>query len=575
MKGVTLIDVLVGTALMLIVFVGIFGGFQLGLKVVEQSKNRITATAIASQELETIRNLSYESVGTNEENCHPCGILEQASSIVRNNVEYTIERRVEYIIDPVDGIEGPEDDCVNDYKRAETKVSWQTRFSGQVVLVTDIAPASLAQECAGTGGILLVSVFDAYGIMVLSPLIEIKDPQTQQTLGSVAPEGGVHYFPLTPAIYRVEVSKSGYSSERTYGIQEIATPEKPHSQVFEGQLSEISFSIDKVSSFSVDTLSPWGAGLFSDPFSDESKISEKFQVVISGDEVNLATSTEGYLSSGYLMSEAIAPGDLVSWEEFSWSDSEPANTDLKHRIYYNTGTEWVLIPDADLGGNSQGFDDSPLDLSPLDSDTYSQLKLKASFSSTATSSTPTLYDWQVSWVNTDATSIPEVTFHLQGEKINGTDGDEEPEPKYSQDHTSNAQGHIDITDLEWDSYTFSIDPATDLDLIDTNPSPQPIGLPPDTNILVKMYIRGETSLLVTVQDNLTLEPVFSASVGLYNSGLSYDKTRYTDEKGQTLFIPLDSATYNLEVQAAGYLDFSTTVVVSGDTTKVIGLEQVE
>jgi type II secretory pathway component PulJ len=42
-KGFTFIDVLVGIALMLIVFLGIFGAYQLGLKVVGQSKNKIMA----------------------------------------------------------------------------------------------------------------------------------------------------------------------------------------------------------------------------------------------------------------------------------------------------------------------------------------------------------------------------------------------------------------------------------------------------------------------------------------------------------------------------------------------------
>ena len=63
-KGFTFIDVLVGTALMLIIFLGISGAYQLGLKVVSQSKARISATALANQRVEEIRNLSYKEVGT-------------------------------------------------------------------------------------------------------------------------------------------------------------------------------------------------------------------------------------------------------------------------------------------------------------------------------------------------------------------------------------------------------------------------------------------------------------------------------------------------------------------------------
>ncbi|MCD6528332.1 hypothetical protein J7K44_01710, partial [bacterium] len=59
-------DVIIGIALLFIVFLGIFGAYQLGLKVVGQSKARIIATAIANEQLERIRNLSYLDVGTNE-----------------------------------------------------------------------------------------------------------------------------------------------------------------------------------------------------------------------------------------------------------------------------------------------------------------------------------------------------------------------------------------------------------------------------------------------------------------------------------------------------------------------------
>jgi len=70
-----------------------------------------------------------------------------------------------------------------------------------------------------------------------------------------------------------------------------------------------------------------------------------------------------------------------------------------------------------------------------------------------------------------------------------------------------------------------------------------------------------------------LEPVFSASVRLYKAG--YDQTQYTNEKGQTYFIPLEIGNYSLEVQAAGYSPSSISVLVSGDITKIINLTQIE
>ncbi len=578
-RSFTLIDVLIGVALTLIVFLGIFGAFQLGLKVIDQSRNRIVATTVANGRIEMIRNLSYSSIGTKGAVLpYAEGILDVATTTTLNNVEYNVETQVKYISDSADGI-GAEDTCDLDYKRAEVKVSWPGRFGGEVKLVTDVASKNKAEELssceAQPAGVLSVSVFDAYGQMVESALIEIFDPETGILIdSSYTPPSGKYDFPLATSTYKVIVSRSGFSTDRTYGTNEVATPEKPHPVVLEGQLTEISFSIDDVSTFSVDTLSPWGTDDFSDSFNDESKISELSNVLVSEGEINLVSANGGYVSSGYLISTSTTPQNLISWNEFSWTDSEPLNADLKYKIYYASGTDWYLIPDSDLAGNSGGFDDWPVDLSGLSTTTYTQLKLRANFSTDDSATSSTLYDWQVSWITSEAVPIRNLTFLLEGAKIIGTDGDENPVYKYSTTSTSDSGGHVDISNLEWDSYTFSIDPG--LDLISTDPSPQPINLLPDGVIQpVSLYFEAENSLFLTIKNITTLEPIFAATATLSNIGLGYDTTQYTNEKGQTYFIPLEIANYDLEVQAPGYSATSTIVSVSGDVTETVLLEQVE
>ena len=368
-----------------------------------------------------------------------------ASSIKQqNNNDYTIERRVDYVIDGSDGIAVPDDECPNDYKRAEIKVSWSGRFSGEVVLTTDVAPLSLAQECSETGGVLKVSVFNAVGLMVPSPLIEVKDPITLQTLKSATPVSGEHYFSLEPTTYKIVVSKTGYSTEQTYGSGEIynsktiITPENPHPIVFGGQLTENSFSIDGLSSMTIQTR----------------------------------------------------------------------------------------------GTKGQGY--------PI---------------------------------------VHNVTFTLTGAKRVGLDANENPIYKYSQAHITNGPGQVEISNLEWDLCSFSVfTPGLDLVGIESPPeieTTQPVGLAPNTSLSVRLIVKAENSLLVTVQDITTGEPIFSASVRLSNTGLGYDTTQYTGENGRTYFIPLEPATYNLEIQAPGYAILTTQAFVSGDTTKIVTIEQVE
>jgi hypothetical protein len=147
-KAFTFVDVLVGISLMLIIFVSIFGIFQLASKVIALSRNKIAAASIANEEIEKIRNLSYSSVGIIDGVLPTAvGILSSTSTIALNNVDYLIERKIEYISDEADGTGGA-DSCDLDYKRVEIKISWSGRFSGNVKMVTDISPQTKDEELA-------------------------------------------------------------------------------------------------------------------------------------------------------------------------------------------------------------------------------------------------------------------------------------------------------------------------------------------------------------------------------------------------------------------------------------------
>ena len=88
-------------------------------------------------------------------------------------------------------------------------------------------------------------------------------------------------------------------------------------------------------------------------------------------------------------------------------------------------------------------------------------------------------------------------------------------------------------------------------------------------------LQAENSFLLTIQDATTSEPIFSATARLFNLAIVYNVTQYTGENGQTYFIPLQTADYDLEVGASGYLSTSTNVSISGDVFKTIKLEQIE
>jgi len=577
--GFSFIEILVGVALLLVVSLGFYGAFQLGIKIVGQSKARITAAALANQQIETIKNLSYGQIGTS--GGIPLGDILETEIITRNNIEYTVKTTIGYVDDPFDGT-APTDTLPNDYKSVKVKVSWSGFLGGEVILVTNISPKGL--ETTEGGGNLLVSVFDALGAGIPQADIHIVNI-------SVDPNIDVSYqtndqgkylvagAPSSTAAYQITATKDGYSVDRTYGAGEVVNPAKPHTTVIEGKLTQISFSIDLLSDFSVQTLSPWGSNNFSDSFLDQSKISESSNVIIGEGKVILATTTATttieYVSSGYLISNDIIPTNIIYWDEFSWTDNEPAETEIKYQILYNDGMSWTLIPDADLPNNLSGFAVSPIDLLGLSTTTYPQLRTKGNLSTNNASATPELFDWNISWITGESSPIGNVSLNLRGNKTIGTDAEDQPVYKYSTDFTTNSTGQLNIPDLEWDAYNFTIAPAENLDLTGTDPASDPLGqnisLLPGANQSVSLFLKAENSLLATILNSETTEPLFSAQVRLYNTGLGYDQTQFTDEQGKTLFIPLEAGDYNIEIQADGFNNYSETINVAGDKTSIIAL----
>lgn len=578
--GFTFIETLVGVSILMIVMIGIYGAFQLGFKVVAQSKARIVATALANQKIETAKNLPYSQIGTI--NGIPPGNIIENETITKNNIEYTIKTTVGYVDDQFDGT-APADTLPNDYKKIKVKVTWAGFLGGEIILITDIAPQGL--ETTEGGGNLLISVFDALGIAIPQANIHIINNQTNPTIDvNYQTNNDGQYLvagaPSSTAAYQITITKSGYSTDRTYGTGEITNPEKPHTTVIEGKLTEISFSIDQLSSFSIRTLSPWGNDNFTDSFADQSNISESTDILVNQGQVTLATTTATttieYLSNGYLISDEIIPDNIDTWDKLLWTDTEPAETDIKYQIYYQNGEDWLLVPDGDLSNNSIGFDSSPVDLNGLATTTYTQLKIKGNLSTNSTSTSPILFDWSVSWITGAATPIGYASFNLQGNKIIGTDAQEDPVYKYSTDQTSDANGQITINNLEWDNYDFTIDPAENLDLISTEPTSDPAGenislLPNSINQTIDLFLEAENSLLINLQNSETLDPIFSGQVRLFNIGLSYDQTQFADAQGQTLFIPLETASYNIEIEANGYVNYSGSINISGDETTTINL----
>jgi hypothetical protein len=103
--------------------------------------------------------------------------------------------------------------------------------------------------------------------------------------------------------------------------------------------------------------------------------------------------------SGSIRSTPIdfSDGSGPRWEAVTWNDTTPGASYIEYRVYYLASTsEYVLVPDSALTGNSAGFTTSPIDISDLDRTIYETLALDAQFNCLA-GDCPTLEDWSLAW----------------------------------------------------------------------------------------------------------------------------------------------------------------------------------
>jgi len=254
-KGFTLVETLVALGVLGIFFAGMTAIFQQILENVGQSRVRTTALALAQEKMELIKNLPYTSIGT--VGGIPQGLLPQQETTTINNQQFTITTSIIYIDDPFDSL-APTDIINTDYKRVRVEITWGGSYPSRVplTLVTNIVPKGVETV---SGGTLDIRVFNANAEPVQNATVTIKNATTippidMQTLTN---SNGLVIIPGAPACvtcYEIIIKKQNYSTDKTYSSTVVANPLQPFTTVIEGKVTQTSFSIDQVSSLTVQSF---------------------------------------------------------------------------------------------------------------------------------------------------------------------------------------------------------------------------------------------------------------------------------------------------------------------------------
>lgn len=254
-RGFSLVETLVGAGILVMVGVGIYAGLASVAKGVALAKVRNGALALANERLEIVRGMAYEEIGV--QGALPAGNLPR-EEVVERGVRYTVLTTVRSLDLSFDGTIGgsPNDLSPADQKLVEVEVSCDACGGEVVQLSTRVSPQSL--ETSSGNGALFVQVLDSAGLPVEEADVTIENSQATTSIlieDRTGTDGWLRIVDVPPGTmaYEVTVTKDGYSTARTYAIgdAENPVPDQPHANVAAGQVTQITFAIDRLASLEV------------------------------------------------------------------------------------------------------------------------------------------------------------------------------------------------------------------------------------------------------------------------------------------------------------------------------------
>lgn len=257
-QGFTIFETLIAIGIFSLVAFSIYFAYSNILNTIIISQFNLSALSVYDGEIEAVRNMPYQDVGI--QGGTPPGKLLAEKTVTQGGAPFTVKTTVRNIDDPFDGTIGgsPNDLAPADYRLVELEVSCTGCGYAPFKMTTTVAPKNL--ESATNNGALFINVFDASGQAVSQANVSIVNNSVNPAinLNDVTNVNGslqLVDIATSSAGYELTVSKSGYSSERTYPPGGVGNPNpvKPHATVAKQQVTNISFAIDRLSAVNFKT----------------------------------------------------------------------------------------------------------------------------------------------------------------------------------------------------------------------------------------------------------------------------------------------------------------------------------
>ena len=266
-SGFTLIEAMVVLFVVSLITLTFYETWNLGTKHIANAKYRLGATALANQQMEIIRSLIFDDIGT--VSGIPSGTLAQDQTLHVNNTVYDVHTVVQFVDDPTDGtLSSGTDLAPNDYKKVTITVSWGDASDSETVDTTSIFSLDGVESVAAGTGILSVNVLNNAGVGVANASVHITNTSVTPNINVTAATdtNGNLMFPGAPASvqgYHITVSKGGYYGNMTYSPYptSVFKPTNVHASVVAGSLTAATLVADRTSKLKIQTEDPFGASV--------------------------------------------------------------------------------------------------------------------------------------------------------------------------------------------------------------------------------------------------------------------------------------------------------------------------
>jgi len=294
-QGFTLIEVVISIVIVSIAMTAISTLFVSNVATVSLGKARTLALAVATQQVEYLRDLPYDSLATQHGPILPQGTIPDDQNVTSGSYRFRVHTVIDYIDDPYDGL-SPTDLYSYDYKIAEVSVFLKNNNKQVATLSTYVA--AKAAETATNTGILSIKVIDANGNPVSGATLHITDPNPSPAVDitTVTDSSGLFVIPKLPLDstkgYQITASLTGYSTDMTkpdpVGAQ---TPVNPNVNILAQQITPVTLSIDRVSTMNLHVVDTSGNPMTN--FAVTTTGSKKYYTTPDVFKYSQATNTDG------------------------------------------------------------------------------------------------------------------------------------------------------------------------------------------------------------------------------------------------------------------------------------------